>query len=90
VHSHWLAQLKVFESISDETSKKFFLELALKLHVELFAPSEHVIQEHQEADSIMILQRGILLESHSMRFVTQGGVAGLDALGRFRCASACL
>ena len=84
MHSRWLKQLKVFESVSKKTTHLFFLELAVKLQVELFAPYEHVIQQHHDADSILILQRGILLESHSMRFVSQGGVAGLDALGCFR------
>ena len=84
MHSQWLKKLKVFDSVSKDTLERFFMGLAPRLQVELFAPYEHVIQQHHDADSILILQRGILLESHSMRFVTQGGVAGLDALGSFR------
>lgn len=78
----WLKQLPLFRRA--KLPPPFFVSLAIDLEVHLFAPLEVIIESHSHADSLYVVEKGIVLCKGLVK--TQGDVFGEDAISAFRCA----
>lgn len=83
VHSNWLRRLPLFKEA--KLSPNFYLTVSLELEVHLFAPLESIIQQHQVADCIFVVEKGIILARAPKAVKTAGHAFGEDSISAYRC-----
>lgn len=85
VHSRWLMKMPLFKG--SRISLPFYTALALKLQSRLFAPLEPVIEAHHEADTMFVMEKGMLITKGPGSVKTAGDFFGEDAIATWRWRS---
>ena len=82
VHSAWMSSLQVFEGC-DNLPDELFINIAMVLKEMVFAPFEVLIEPHHKADSIFVINSGVVM-AKGLALVVRGHTLGDEALFAWR------
>ena len=83
VHSRWLMKMPLFHG--SRISVPFYTSLALHMESRLFCPLEAVIEAHHEADTLYVVEKGMLITKGPQAVKTPGAYFGEDSVAAWRC-----
>ena len=85
MHSRWLMKMPLFHG--SRISVPFYTSLALHMESRLFCPLEAVIEAHHEADTLYVVEKGMLITKGPQAVKTPGAYFGEDSVAAWRCVA---
>jgi len=82
VHSKWMWKLPLFDNT--DLSPQFFVSMALSLNTHLCAPMEVIIEPHHIADTLYVVEKGMILSKAPKPVKVNGDPFGEDAIAAWR------